>query len=241
MSRKTAALLSVIALSSLALTGTANTTAHASEKPRAQVTVETPTDTEKQAKPDEQKPASYTIKNGDTLTGIADEHNQKYSDLLGRNKQFWAHPDLIYPGETVRLTGTVHKVPAPKRPANTVTAPKTQTQPPKKSSATHTRTARSAPASGSPRAYARSVLGASQFSCLDALFARESGWNVYATNSSSGAYGIPQALPGSKMASAGADWRTNGVTQVKWGIQYVNSRYGSPCGAWNHFQHNNWY
>lgn len=97
------------------------------------------------------------------------------------------------------------------------------------------------PATGSPKAYARSVLGSGQFSCLDALAIRESGWNVYATNPSSGAYGIGQALPGSKMASAGADWRTNGVTQVRWMISYVNGRYGSACGAWNFWQNHHWY
>ena len=94
---------------------------------------------------------------------------------------------------------------------------------------------------GSPRAYARSVLDASQFACLDSLWNRESGWSVHASNPSSGAYGIPQALPGSKMASAGSDWRTNGVTQVKWGLSYIRSVYGTPCGAWAHSQSNGWY
>ena len=65
---------------------------------------------------------------------------------------------------------------------------------------------------------------------------RESGWNVYADNPSSSAYGIPQALPGSKMASAGADWATNPVTQIRWGLGYIQDRYGSPCGAWGHSQ-----
>ncbi|MGB3827319.1 MAG: lytic transglycosylase domain-containing protein [Ornithinimicrobium sp.] len=100
--------------------------------------------------------------------------------------------------------------------------------------------------SGNPRSIARSMLssygwGADQFSCLDSLWAKESGWNVTIANSSSGAYGIPQALPGSKMASAGADWRTNPATQIKWGLGYIDGRYGSPCGAWSHSQANNWY
>src|SRR5262252_1707798 len=71
---------------------------------------------------------------------------------------------------------------------------------------------------GDPRAYALSLVGSAQFGCVDAIFTRESGWNVYAQNPYSGAYGIPQALPGSKMASAGADWATNADTQVRWGI-----------------------
>ncbi|WP_159438500.1 aggregation-promoting factor C-terminal-like domain-containing protein [Actinomyces mediterranea] len=80
----------------------------------------------------------------------------------------------------------------------------------------------------------------SEFQCLVALWNRESGWNVTAGNAS-GAYGIPQALPGSKMASAGADWATNPATQITWGLGYIAGRYGTPCGAWSHFQLNNWY
>ncbi len=70
---------------------------------------------------------------------------------------------------------------------------------------------------------------------------RESSWNVTATNASSGAYGLVQSLPGSKMASAGSDWRTNPATQIKWGLDYMNSRYGSPCGAWSFWQSHHWY
>lgn len=83
--------------------------------------------------------------------------------------------------------------------------------------------------------------GADQFSCLDSLWARESGWNHRASNLSSGAYGIPQALPGSKMGAYGSDWRTNPVTQIQWGLAYIDSTYGSPCGAWNAFQSKGWY
>jgi hypothetical protein len=80
-----------------------------------------------------------------------------------------------------------------------------------------------------------------QYSCLVALWNRESHWNVYAHNPSSGAYGIPQALPGSKMASAGADWATNPETQIRWGIGYIAARYATPCGAWEHSERENWY
>jgi hypothetical protein len=80
-----------------------------------------------------------------------------------------------------------------------------------------------------------------QFSCLDALWTHESGWNVYARNPSSGAYGIPQALPGDKMASAGPDWPANAATQIRWGLTYIQGRYGSPCAAWAHEQAKGWY
>lgn len=84
-------------------------------------------------------------------------------------------------------------------------------------------------------------LGDDQYNCLVALWDRESHWNVYSSNSSSGAYGIPQALPGSKMASAGADWATNPATQITWGLGYIASRYGDPCGAWTHSEDAGWY
>ncbi len=83
--------------------------------------------------------------------------------------------------------------------------------------------------------------GADQYNCLVALWNRESGWNVYAHNASSGAYGIPQALPGEKMASAGADWATNPATQIAWGLSYISGRYATPCGAWEHSETVGWY
>ncbi|MCU1690628.1 MAG: hypothetical protein JWN20_2556 [Jatrophihabitantaceae bacterium] len=82
--------------------------------------------------------------------------------------------------------------------------------------------------------------GEDQFSCLVSLWSRESGWRVNAANSS-GAYGIPQSLPGSKMASIGADWETNPATQITWGLGYIAARYSTPCGAWSHFQSANSY
>lgn len=93
----------------------------------------------------------------------------------------------------------------------------------------------------SPKQYALSRLGATQYNCFNNIVIRESGWNHTATNPSSGAYGLMQALPGAKMASAGADWRTNPITQINWGISYMNGRYGSPCGAWNFWLNNHWY
>ncbi|MFC9929930.1 transglycosylase SLT domain-containing protein [Streptomyces sp. NPDC127190] len=82
---------------------------------------------------------------------------------------------------------------------------------------------------------------AAQFNAFSKIVEHESGWNPSATNSSSGAYGLVQALPGSKMASAGADWKTNPATQIKWGLDYMNSRYGSPVKAWSFWQANGWY
>lgn len=83
--------------------------------------------------------------------------------------------------------------------------------------------------------------GADQFSCLESLWNKESGWDYQAYNASSGATGIPQALPGSKMASAGSDWQTNATTQIAWGLDYIDRAYGTPCSAWSHSQSTDWY
>lgn len=80
-----------------------------------------------------------------------------------------------------------------------------------------------------------------QYTAFSNIVSHESGWNVTATNASSGAYGLVQALPGSKMASSGSDWKTNAATQIKWGLDYMNSRYGSPAGAWSFWQAHGWY
>lgn len=85
------------------------------------------------------------------------------------------------------------------------------------------------------------IPNAADYNAFSNIVSRESGWNVTATNASSGAYGLVQALPGSKMASAGADWKTNAQTQIKWGLQYMNSRYGSPSAAWAFWQAHGWY
>ena len=83
--------------------------------------------------------------------------------------------------------------------------------------------------------------GASQFECLNKLWEKESNWRHTADNPKSSAYGIPQALPGSKMASEGSDWETNPKTQIRWGLRYIESRYSNPCNAWQHFTKKNWY
>ncbi|CAK7285051.1 transglycosylase SLT domain-containing protein [Streptomyces misionensis] len=103
--------------------------------------------------------------------------------------------------------------------------------------------AQAAPASASSaQAIAHKMIpDAAQFNAFSKIVERESGWNPTATNSASGAYGLVQALPGSKMASAGADWKTNPATQIKWGLNYMNYRYGSPVKAWSFWQANGWY
>ena len=112
------------------------------------------------------------------------------------------------------------------------------------SGAQPTQAATAAP--GSPQQIAEAMLASfgwssSQFSCLDPLWAHESGWSVSAYNAGSGAYGIPQALPGSRMASAGPNWQTNAATQIRWGLEYIQGTYGSPCAALDHEQATGWY
>jgi hypothetical protein len=102
------------------------------------------------------------------------------------------------------------------------------------------------PEPGTAKAYALKYIstldwGLDQYSCLVNLWTRESQWRTLAKNPSSGAYGIPQALPASKMATEGADWMTNPETQIRWGVKYIAARYKTPCGAWAHSERHNWY
>ncbi|GAA1605266.1 hypothetical protein GCM10009789_69020 [Kribbella sancticallisti] len=99
---------------------------------------------------------------------------------------------------------------------------------------------------GTPKEIAKNLLADhgwsdGQFSCLESLWNKESRWRVTADNPTSSAYGIPQALPGNRMAAYGKDWRTNPVTQIKWGLDYIENRYGSPCSAWSHSKAKGWY
>jgi hypothetical protein len=98
---------------------------------------------------------------------------------------------------------------------------------------------------GNPRSIALAMLAqrgwSGQWTCLNLLWQRESSWDFRARNPSSGAYGIPQALPAGKMAGTGADWATNPATQIRWGLDYIASTYGTPCGAWAHSQATGWY
>jgi hypothetical protein len=125
-------------------------------------------------------------------------------------------------------------------------AAKAAKAPAKSSAPVAPRYAASGTSAAEAQATARAMLGNygwgdDQFSCIVSLWNKESGWNYQAYNRSSGAYGIPQALPGSKMGSAGADWQTNPATQIAWGFGYIAGRYGSPCGAWSHSQAYGWY
>ncbi|MEU6475470.1 transglycosylase SLT domain-containing protein [Streptomyces sp. NPDC047017] len=101
--------------------------------------------------------------------------------------------------------------------------------------------ATAAPAADAQTVAHQMIPDAAQYNAFSRIVEHESGWNIHATNSSSGAYGLVQALPASKMSSAGADWKTNPKTQIKWGLDYMNSRYGSPAAAWNFWQANGWY
>jgi len=97
-----------------------------------------------------------------------------------------------------------------------------------------------------PRTIARAMLpefgfSSDQFSCLDSLYVSESDWDVHADNPTSSAYGIPQSLPGEKMASAGPNWEHDAATQIRWGLGYIRDVYGTPCSAWSFKQANNWY
>ena len=107
-------------------------------------------------------------------------------------------------------------------------------------------TASESVADDDPREIAQALMpqfgfSSDQFGCLDSLWTKESGWDPSADNPTSSAYGIPQSLPGEKMASAGADWATNPATQIRWGLGYIQDVYGSPCSAWSHSQANDWY
>jgi hypothetical protein len=134
-------------------------------------------------------------------------------------------PELPPPPKPTRrpVPVTSHSTYTPRRPAYTPAAqPELRT-------------------TGSIQAYARALVGSDwQFSCLAHIVDRESGWNTYAANPE-GAYGIPQALPGAKMSSAGYDWRYNPETQIRWMLSYIAARYGTPCNAWNFWQGHSWY
>lgn len=102
-------------------------------------------------------------------------------------------------------------------------------------------TVEGAKATAAALASSRYGWGSDQFQCLNSLWTKESGWNYRAVNANGGATGIPQALPGSKMASVASDWQTNATTQITWGLQYISASYGTPCAAWAHSQATNYY
>ena len=173
---------------------------------------------------------TYIVKKGDSLSKIGKEHHIRWQSLFCANrKKLHNQVDLIFPGQKLTLKNTHCKLPK----LDVTTA----------SPVSHTGNNPPAPPvsepSGSAQQIAMSLLNAqgwgSQFGCLNSIIDVESGWNVTATNPYSGAYGIPQALPGSKMSVAGADWQTSAYTQLKWMIDYyIGPVYGTPCNAWSH-------
>jgi Transglycosylase SLT domain len=171
---------------------------------------------------------------GMMLVMIVDPYSGAYADVAVTKAQ-WVSRDAqhltVAASYKVRVTRDGYKVTvikAPKLATASVGAPVAGTPDP-----------------GSAKAIAKQLLdakgwGSDQYNCLVALWDRESGWNVYAANPS-GAYGIPQAKPGNKMASAGPNWQSNPRTQIVWGLGYIQGRYSTPCGAWAHSQSSGWY
>lgn len=189
-------------------------------------------------------PATYTVVKGDSLAKIASDYSATWQSLYCANqKMIGTNPNAISPGERLTIPFTVISckivLPAVKkvvtdsivRPASastaTVTAVAVASQEP----------------SGSLQSYAEQLTGSAQeFSCLNSIIMAESSWNVYIANTSSGAYGIPQALPGSKMSVAGSDWATNGYTQLRWMVDdYIDPTYQTACNAWEFHLAHGWY
>ena len=146
------------------------------------------------------------------------------------------------PSSTSTSTPTATRSETP-LPSQTPTTSKTTTTPKPSSSSSGSSSTNmgynATPAQA--KAIAESVVPSSQFLCFSNIIERESSWNIHATNPSSGAYGLPQALPGYKMASMGADWQNSALVQIKWALSYMTGRYGSPCAAWAFWQAHNWY
>jgi hypothetical protein len=183
----------------------------------------------------------------DTLSKIAQARlgdASRYSEIFDLNKGKaqgdggrLTDPDVLQVGWVLDLPDG-HSTPpaAPVAPVEKASLVAQAPQHPTASPAGH-----QAVGSNGAKDIARSVVPSGQFGCFDSIITHESGWDVHATNPSSGAYGLPQSLPGSKMASAGADWHDNAATQVKWALDYMNNRYGSPCDAWSFWQGHHWY
>jgi LysM repeat protein len=186
------------------------------------------------------EPVTYVVKKGDSLAIIAPRYHLTWQSLYCDNKKLiGSNPNVISPGERMQIPSknmTCKIVLPAVEHVTPYIAPKASAPATEASVTSYT-----SQASGSLQSYALELVGGSQqqFSCLNSIINSESSWNVYAANPSSGAYGIPQALPGSKMSVAGADWATNGYTQLKWMVaDYVNPVYGSACGAWTfHLAH----
>lgn len=150
-------------------------------------------------------------------------------------------PALVPPTPPPTTPPTPRRTTPPPAPAPATTRARVEAahQAPQAAGRSYTRHA--VPTTGSAREYASSQMSADEFACFSNIVERESGWSVTAENPSSGAYGLMQALPGSKMAAAGSDWRYSAATQIRWGIGYIDANYGSPCAAWEFWQSHGWY
>lgn len=214
-------------------------------------------------------PATYTVVSGDWLSSIAEKENVSggWQELYNLNQATLTQgPNLIFPGEQLVLSGTASSSDSSNQSsaATTTTTSSSDDSSSAQSSdsssdsgssastdasssdstATTTSSSSSTAASTSnedPQAIAAQIVPADQLASFDEIISHESGWDVTATNPSSGAYGLPQALPGDKMASAGADWQTDATTQLEWALNYMNTTYGSPNQAWTFWQANGWY
>jgi hypothetical protein len=162
-------------------------------------------------------------------------------DTTGQGKQAAEKAASAKAAAKASATAAAARAATPKAQAQAQAQTQTQTQTHAKAQARIQHQA-----AASPQQVAKGMLGlfgwsSSQFSCLNPLWGQESRWSVTASNAGSGAYGIPQALPGSKMGSAGPNWQANAATQIRWGLDYIQGTYGSPCAAWSHEQSDGWY
>lgn len=182
----------------------------------------------------------YHVRSGETLSGISGRFcgtPADYPHLAAASGI--GNANLIYPAEVVKLAchaalSAVAGVPVASQPSRQPASSQSTVQ-------VSVQVTGSVPTDIAKQMLSEFGWGQDQFGCLYALWQTESGWNPQAENPSSGAFGIPQALPGSKMASAGADWATNPATQIRWGLGYIRDSYGSPCGAEGHEQADGWY
>ncbi|MFD2417265.1 aggregation-promoting factor C-terminal-like domain-containing protein [Amycolatopsis pigmentata] len=191
-----------------------------------------------------QSASTVTLHRGDTLWGLARRYRTTVAELQQLNQL--GHSTLIRAGAALRIPADPVDRPAP-QPRTAVASPAigtsavTSSHPLTAATAQDNgaRQAQSAPLSG-VQATAQAVFG-SQYGCAANIITRESGWNPHATNPDSGAYGLAQALPGSKMARSGPNWRTDPATQLAWMRDYVTARYGGACNAWSFWQTHHWY
>lgn len=191
------------------------------------------------------QPVTYVVQKGDSLAKIAPKFKLTWQSLYCENKKLiGSNPNVISPGERMQvpskdLTCKI-VLPAVESVVQVSQSLVTHSSAPAQS----TSVVSSAPqASGSLQAYALELVGGNQqqFSCLNSIIMAESSWNINAYNPS-GAYGIPQALPGYKMSVAGSDWQSNGYTQLKWMVNdYIDPVYGSSCQAWQFHLANGYY